>query len=57
MVPPTTTVSWSIPIDTITYLDSGTAQLKGVAGGLSSVDMYRSYTIPLSLFDNSDVRG
>jgi len=42
MVPPTSTVSWSIPLDTITYLSNGTNQLVGVAGGLSSVDMYHS---------------
>jgi len=42
MVPPNHTVSWSIPIDTISYLDSGTNQLKGVKGGLSSVDMYHN---------------
>ena len=53
MVPPNATVSWSIPIDTITYLSSATNSLQGVPGGLVSVDMYRSYNIPLSLFDLS----
>jgi hypothetical protein len=42
MVPPTTTISWSIPVDTITYLNSGTNRLNGVAGGLSSIDMYHN---------------
>jgi hypothetical protein len=41
-VPPTTTISWSIPVDTITYMDSGTNRLNSVAGGLSSVDMYHN---------------
>ena len=47
MVPPTSTISWSIPVDTITFLSNATNQLVGVAGGLASVDMYRSYSIPL----------
>jgi len=39
-VPPDATVSWSIPVDTITYLSNATGELEGVAGGLASVDMY-----------------
>jgi hypothetical protein len=42
MVPPTSTVSWSIPIDTITYLSNATNQLQGVVGGLASIDMYHT---------------
>ena len=51
MVPASSTTSWSIPIDTITYLANGTSQ--GVAGALASIDMYRSYTIPLSCSEYS----
>jgi len=42
MVPPTSTVSWSIPVDTITYLSNVTNQPEGVAGGLASIDMYHT---------------
>jgi len=42
MVPPMAAISWSIPVDTITYLSNETNSLQGVPGGLASVDMYHS---------------
>ena len=45
MVPASSTTSWSIPVDTITFLGNGSNQ--GVTGSLASIDMYRSYTFPL----------
>ncbi|KIM35776.1 hypothetical protein M413DRAFT_449600 [Hebeloma cylindrosporum] len=40
MVPSSSVISWSIPVDTITYLANGTSQ--GVAGSLASIDMYHT---------------
>ena len=45
MVPATSTISWSILVDTISFLSNGTNKLASVGGGLASIDMYRSFTI------------
>ena len=50
MVPATSTISWSIPVDSI--LTNGTNKLVGAVGGLASIDMYRSYAILSSIFDH-----
>jgi hypothetical protein len=40
MVPDSSPVSWSVPVDTIAYMSNGTTQ--GVAGTLASIDMYHT---------------
>ena len=42
IVPASSKTSWSIPVDTITFLANGSNQ--GVIGSLASIDMYRTYT-------------
>jgi hypothetical protein len=42
MVPATSTISWAIPFDKLTFLANGVNQ--SVGGALASVDIYRSYT-------------
>jgi hypothetical protein len=54
MVPASSPISWSIPIDTITYLANGTNQ--EVAGALASIDMYRSCTFLLAICSLSHTR-
>ena len=54
MVPASSPISWSIPIDTITYLANGTNQ--EMAGALASIDIYRSCKFLLAICSLSHTR-
>jgi len=54
IVPETSNISWSIPVDTITLLLNGSN--KRVVGSLASVDMYRPHTFPFLFYCCSNIR-